>query len=159
MENPDVRWKQRFRNFSASVDNLREALVLFGSRAKGTWREGSDIDLAVFGRDLNRSDVWTWKDELEADVFPWAGRGLAAAARPCIPGRSILSTSTSTATGTCASTSIGWDCRCAGAREVIGPNRVRPAGSYHLLPNYVVDAFSPVRTNVGTVNVLLVQHS
>lgn len=28
MENPDFRCKQRFRNFSASVDNLREALAI-----------------------------------------------------------------------------------------------------------------------------------
>ena len=54
------------------ADPRVESIVLFGSRAKGTWREGSDIDVAVFGRDLNRSDVWTWKDELEADVFPWS---------------------------------------------------------------------------------------
>ena len=73
------------------ADPRVESIVLFGSRAKGTWREGSDIDVAVFGRDLNRSDVWTWKDELEADVFPWAGRGLGAAARPCVLGPLILS--------------------------------------------------------------------
>ena len=28
MEDPDVRWKQRYRNFSAAVDNLREALTI-----------------------------------------------------------------------------------------------------------------------------------
>lgn len=59
------------------ADHRVESVVLFGSRAKGTWREGSDMDLVVFGRDLNRSDVWTWKDELEADVFPlgWSRPG------------------------------------------------------------------------------------
>lgn len=28
MENPDVRWKQRFRNFSHSVENLEEAVEI-----------------------------------------------------------------------------------------------------------------------------------
>ena len=48
------------------------SVVLFGSRAKGTWREGSDIDVAVFGSGLDRTDVWTWNNELDADVFPWS---------------------------------------------------------------------------------------
>ena len=28
MEDPDIRWKQRFRNFSNSVDNLEEAVAI-----------------------------------------------------------------------------------------------------------------------------------
>jgi uncharacterized protein len=52
---------------AARVDQV----ILFGSRAKGTWREGSDIDLAVTGRGLSREDVWRWKDVLEDALFPW----------------------------------------------------------------------------------------
>ncbi len=32
-------------------------LILFGSRAKGNYSEGSDIDLAISGRDLELNDV------------------------------------------------------------------------------------------------------
>ena len=45
-----------------------EKLVLFGSRAKGNFKTGSDIDLAVFGSDLNFSDYLQLSiklDELE----------------------------------------------------------------------------------------------
>lgn len=31
--------------------------LLFGSRAKGTFRRGSDVDLALIGDDLSREDV------------------------------------------------------------------------------------------------------
>ena len=30
-----------------------EKVVIYGSRAKGTWKKGSDIDLTLFGRDLD----------------------------------------------------------------------------------------------------------
>lgn len=38
-------------------------------------------------------------------------------------------------------------------REVLGPNRVRPAGSYHLLPNYVVEAFSGSDISKGELTI------
>ncbi len=34
-----------------------EKLVLFGSRAKGTFENGSDIDLALFGDELKLDDI------------------------------------------------------------------------------------------------------
>jgi len=34
-------------------NNLIDAAILFGSRAKGTFREGSDIDIALKGEKLN----------------------------------------------------------------------------------------------------------
>jgi predicted nucleotidyltransferase len=36
-----------------------ERAILYGSRAKGTYREGSDIDICLSGRDLNLSVVNT----------------------------------------------------------------------------------------------------
>ncbi len=54
------------------ADSRVESAVLFGSRAKGTWREGSDIDIAVFGRDLTIRDTWSWLRELDDAVFPWS---------------------------------------------------------------------------------------
>lgn len=54
------------------VGDLVRRIVLFGSRAKGTWREGSDIDLAIIGAGIPRSAGWRWSDELEEQLFPWS---------------------------------------------------------------------------------------
>jgi len=63
----DIRWKQRFENFlrafqqlDAAVQLMRtrplselvERAILYGSRAKGTFKPGSDIDLALVGNKL-----------------------------------------------------------------------------------------------------------
>lgn len=55
-----------------STDTRVQSILLFGSRAIGTWREGSDIDIAVSGGELDRTDVWNWKSWLDDDVFPWS---------------------------------------------------------------------------------------
>lgn len=47
-------------------------ISLFGSRAKGTHREGSDIDLAIRGNALERRDVWHWLEEMDDEIFPWS---------------------------------------------------------------------------------------
>ncbi|WP_302154973.1 nucleotidyltransferase domain-containing protein [Phascolarctobacterium faecium] len=38
--------------------------VVFGSRAKGNWRENSDIDIAVFGEGVNVGSLVAQLDEL-----------------------------------------------------------------------------------------------
>jgi len=43
---------QKIRATLANFPEIEKA-VLFGSRAKGSSKPGSDIDLALFGRDLN----------------------------------------------------------------------------------------------------------
>ena len=40
-------------------------LVLFGSRAKGTFHAGSDVDLALIGSALNLEDILTASIEIE----------------------------------------------------------------------------------------------
>ncbi|MDR1321736.1 MAG: nucleotidyltransferase domain-containing protein [Gracilibacteraceae bacterium] len=49
------------------IDTLRASgvsrAVVFGSRAKGNWRDNSDIDIAVFG-DVNIGGLLTDLDEL-----------------------------------------------------------------------------------------------
>ena len=46
-------------------------LTLYGSRAKGNWRRGSDIDLCIDGGDLSLRDL----DEIDARIddllLPW----------------------------------------------------------------------------------------
>lgn len=44
--------------------------VLFGSRAKGNFREGSDIDLALEGEELQNADVVTMLGELDDAPIP-----------------------------------------------------------------------------------------
>lgn len=55
-----------------ATDPRVTGITLFGSRAKGTHREGSDIDLAIRGITLERHDVWHWLDEMDDEVFPWS---------------------------------------------------------------------------------------
>lgn len=40
----------------ANYGNI-EKVLLFGSRAKGDYREGSDIDLALFGKDITYNQI------------------------------------------------------------------------------------------------------
>lgn len=55
-----------------SSDPRVDRIVLFGSRAKGTHHEGSDIDLAVYGTRLTRADAAAWQETLEDTLFPWS---------------------------------------------------------------------------------------
>ncbi len=41
-----------------------EQLVLFGSRAKGTYRKGSDVDLAVQGTQVTYTSITTLAEQL-----------------------------------------------------------------------------------------------
>ena len=46
-------------------------IVLFGSRAKGNHREGSDIDLAVKGEKISLDDRDAWLSKYESLNLPW----------------------------------------------------------------------------------------
>jgi predicted nucleotidyltransferase len=48
-----------------------ERAVLFGSRAKGTHRNGSDIDLALVGGELNRRILGQIDDALDDLLLPY----------------------------------------------------------------------------------------
>lgn len=54
-----------------AADERVDCVVLFGSRAKGSHREGSDIDLAVYGKEIDRRDASIWAERLEESLFPW----------------------------------------------------------------------------------------
>lgn len=45
-----------------------ETLVLFGSRAKGTFRRGSDVDLAVQGANLDNETLHQFADQLNQEL-------------------------------------------------------------------------------------------
>lgn len=44
---------------SALLNSTIESVILFGSRAKGTYKHGSDIDLCLTGSNLSSNDVTT----------------------------------------------------------------------------------------------------
>jgi uncharacterized protein len=55
MNNPFGIYDQSFHLMSESVKKFPEIekAVIFGSRAMGNYKKGSDIDLAIFGRQVN----------------------------------------------------------------------------------------------------------
>lgn len=53
-----------------SAHPLIEQVVLFGSRAKGNYKNGSDIDLALFGP-VDFSEMGTIAWELDDLLLPW----------------------------------------------------------------------------------------
>jgi predicted nucleotidyltransferase len=48
-----------------------EAAILFGSRAKGTFSPGSDIDIALKGETLTLNDILALGNEIEELNFPY----------------------------------------------------------------------------------------
>ena len=63
-----------------AVDRLRdvfrqwpqiERVILYGSRAKGNYRRGSDIDLCVVGEDLAVNDLLKLDGEIDDLLLPW----------------------------------------------------------------------------------------
>lgn len=72
MTSQDVRWIQRFKHFEQAHAQL-EKTVLYGSRAKGNYKTGSDIGLTLDGgADLYMPyhfDLSILKDILDHDVL------------------------------------------------------------------------------------------
>jgi predicted nucleotidyltransferase len=48
-----------------------EQAILFGSRAAGTYKTGSDVDLAVRGKDLGFQDILFLKGAFEESTLPY----------------------------------------------------------------------------------------
>ena len=48
-----------------------EKAVIFGSRAKGTYRKGSDIDIALSGRALDLAEEACLLDDLDQLMLPY----------------------------------------------------------------------------------------
>ena len=46
-----------------------EKAVIFGSRAMGNYKKGSDVDIAIIGKDVSRSIVYKIEDYLN-EVYP-----------------------------------------------------------------------------------------
>lgn len=48
-----------------------EKVILYGSRAKGNYRIGSDIDLTAFGRNLTLKTIYNIEEEIEELLLPY----------------------------------------------------------------------------------------
>jgi len=48
-----------------------ERALLYGSRAKGTYRHGSDIDLALEGRQLDDTQILALENQLDDLLLPY----------------------------------------------------------------------------------------
>jgi proline iminopeptidase len=59
----DCKWWQQITAICNEFPSI-ERIALYGSRAKNTFHSGSDIDLAIFARDLSQSDFFTLSDRL-----------------------------------------------------------------------------------------------
>jgi len=49
-----------------------EKVILYGSRAMGTYRRGSDIDIALFGENLTNQTIFDIQEEIEALYLPYS---------------------------------------------------------------------------------------
>ncbi|MEA3465926.1 MAG: nucleotidyltransferase domain-containing protein [Thermodesulfobacteriota bacterium] len=62
------------RNIKAAIAKVPtiEKVILYGSRAKGNYRDGSDIDITLFGKELKlKNSVYPLMDELEELYLPY----------------------------------------------------------------------------------------
>lgn len=59
------------QNVFANYHKVNKAII-YGSRAKGNFRTGSDIDLVITGTDLNLQDILSLKVQIEELDLPYA---------------------------------------------------------------------------------------
>ena len=61
---------EKIRGVFASHPRVAKA-VLYGSRAKGNFRNGSDIDLTLHGENLDFSEIVRIENELDDQLLPY----------------------------------------------------------------------------------------
>ncbi len=61
---------RRVKDIFAKYGQVEE-VILYGSRAKGNYRNGSDIDLVVKGKDLNLSVLYKISHEIDDLLLPY----------------------------------------------------------------------------------------
>lgn len=70
MSGLDANTESRIRNTFVPLDGI-DRVVLYGSRAKGNYRNGSDIDLTLFGKDLTLQTVYHVQEALDELDLPY----------------------------------------------------------------------------------------
>lgn len=61
---------QELRSILASIPHIEEA-VIYGSRARGDYKSGSDVDLSLKGRSLTFHDLALLDDKLYYSYIPY----------------------------------------------------------------------------------------
>lgn len=61
---------EEIRNFARKYP-LIEQVIVYGSRAKGNFRPGSDVDLVLVGKDLKLSDQLAFWNDLDDSYQPY----------------------------------------------------------------------------------------
>jgi uncharacterized protein len=61
---------EEIRNFAGRYPAI-EKVIVYGSRAKGTYRPGSDVDLILVGKDLKLSDQLAFWNDLDDSYQPY----------------------------------------------------------------------------------------
>ncbi len=74
--NADVKYGLMASDIKSIVSILKKnehikQIILFGSRAKGNFQEGADIDLALQGEELNLNDIIDAYLELDDLLLPY----------------------------------------------------------------------------------------
>ena len=61
------------KQISAAIAQFAEIekVIIYGSRAKGNYKLGSDIDLAVFGKSVTRQTIIRLSVKLDELELPW----------------------------------------------------------------------------------------
>lgn len=72
----DVKFGLNEDTLAAIVDSLAknpriEKAIIYGSRAKGNYRKGSDIDLVLLGQELAINDVLALENDLDELLLPY----------------------------------------------------------------------------------------
>ena len=61
---------KKIQSVFANHSNVKKA-ILYGSRAKGTYRNGSDIDLTLTGENLDLSTLFKIENEIDDLLLPY----------------------------------------------------------------------------------------
>lgn len=64
----NANWQKIIKIFM--LQSLVERVVLFGSRAKGNYRDGSDIDLCLYGN-ISLAQIYILQDLLDDLMLPY----------------------------------------------------------------------------------------
>lgn len=70
MSGLDLETEKNIRDIFSSCNEI-DKVILYGSRAKGNYKIGSDIDLTLFGKNLKLKTVHTIQENLEALYLPY----------------------------------------------------------------------------------------
>ena len=61
---------KELKQIFSSSENI-ESVILFGSRAKENFKNGSDIDLAIKGKDLILKDIYSLQNKIDDLNLPY----------------------------------------------------------------------------------------